>query len=83
MKVLHIVSGLERSDGGPSYSVPRLATGLKAAAIDTTIFTDQISGETDIDHSEEIRQFRREAWHRIGQIARSPAQRTPDHGQAE
>jgi glycosyltransferase involved in cell wall biosynthesis len=35
----HVIAGLAPQNGGPSYSVPRLADALSAAGCDTTVYT--------------------------------------------
>ena len=42
MRIVQIVSGLEESDGGPSYSVPRLNAALRQAGIDAQVFCDGV-----------------------------------------
>lgn len=39
MRAIHIIAGLDRNQGGPSYSVPRLCTALRQQAVDTQIHT--------------------------------------------
>jgi glycosyltransferase involved in cell wall biosynthesis len=45
MRVIHVVSGLEKDAGGPSYSVPRLVEGLKDQQVDVRIFSDRDEAE--------------------------------------
>lgn len=39
MRALHIIAGLDRNHGGPSYSVPRLCAALRKQDIETHIHT--------------------------------------------
>ena len=39
LRAVHIVAGLDRRHGGPSYSVPRLCEALRARGADVRILT--------------------------------------------
>jgi glycosyltransferase involved in cell wall biosynthesis len=46
IRVLHLVAGLEPSDGGPAYSVPRLCRSLAEARASTTLFSIARGGDS-------------------------------------
>lgn len=59
LKIVHVVSGLEIVDGGPSYSVPRLKDALRQAGLDAIVFTDLTPGDLANDGSEQVFSFAR------------------------
>ena len=60
ISVVQVVSGLELSHGGPSYSVPRLNMALIAAGINGLIFNDLTRGDLASEISETIVTFHRQ-----------------------
>lgn len=60
LQAVQVVSGLEASDGGPSYSVPRLCEALRQAGIGAHVFTDYVPGTPENNGSGAIQSFRRQ-----------------------
>ena len=60
MQVAQVVTGLSLSDGGPSYSVPRLTKALREAGIGARIYADIGPGESNSEGSESVRTFHRQ-----------------------
>ena len=59
LRVVQVVSGLNASDGGPTYSVPRLNEALLRAGMESRVFAD-IEPGGDAPKSEEVRVFPRQ-----------------------
>lgn len=54
------MSGLELSNGGPSYSVPRLNRALRQAGVDARVFADVVPGEPANDGDDGVLVFPRQ-----------------------
>lgn len=63
--VLQVISGLEYAHGGPSYSVPRLNSALRAAGVDSCVVADLNPGDPANASGPHIETFDR-------QFARTP-----------
>lgn len=59
LKIVHVVSGLEIADGGPSYSVPSLKDALRRAGVDAAVFADLTPGDSANDASDRVYSFER------------------------
>src|SRR5579871_2245870 len=60
MHAVHVIAGLRRTDGGPTYSVPRLCRALAAAGATIDLMT--VSETSEEDHSDGNYRERRFAW---------------------
>src|SRR5215472_1486986 len=60
MHAVHVIAGLRATDGGPTYSVPRLCRALAAAGATIDLMT--VSETTEEDRSEGNFRERRFAW---------------------
>lgn len=60
LRVIQIVSGLEASDGGTCYSIPRLSVALRSAGVDSRLFQDLPAGVASFDEMEGTRSFSRQ-----------------------
>ena len=60
IRLLQVISGLELAHGGPSYSVPRLNSALRAAGVDSRVLADVPPGEPSNDAGPHIETFKRQ-----------------------
>ena len=60
MHAVHVIAGLRQTDGGPTYSVPRLCRALAAAGARVDLMT--VSESAEQDHSDGNYRERRFAW---------------------
>src|SRR4051812_6421310 len=60
MHAVHVIAGLRQTDGGPTYSVPRLCRALAAAGATVDLMT--VSENTEQDRSDGNYRERRFPW---------------------